>query len=43
LEKFHIKRILEEVSWNKMEASHILDITRPTLNAKIEKYELKRD
>lgn len=43
LEKFHIKRILEEVNWNKMEASHILDITRPTLNAKIEKYELKRD
>ena len=42
LEKYHIKRILEEVNWNKLEASHILDITRPTLNAKIEKYELVR-
>lgn len=42
LEKFHIKRILDEVNWNKLEASHILEITRPTLNAKIEKYELLR-
>ena len=42
LEKYHIKRILDEVNWNKLEASHILDITRPTLNAKIEKYELVR-
>jgi DNA-binding NtrC family response regulator len=42
LEKFHIKRILDEVNWNKLEASHILDITRPTLNAKIEKYSLLR-
>jgi len=42
LEKYHIKRILDEVKWNKLEASHILDITRPTLNAKIEKYNLVR-
>ena len=42
LEKYHIKRILDEVNWNKQEASHILDITRPTLNAKIEKYDLLR-
>jgi DNA-binding NtrC family response regulator len=42
MEKFHIKRILDEVNWNKLEASHILDITRPTLNAKIEKYSLVR-
>jgi two-component system response regulator AtoC len=42
LEKYHIKKILDEVNWNKMEASQILDITRPTLNAKIEKYELVR-
>jgi DNA-binding NtrC family response regulator len=42
LEKYHIKRILDEVNWNKLEASHILDITRPTLNAKIEKYNLVR-
>ena len=24
LEKYHIKRILDEVKWNKLEASHIL-------------------
>ena len=42
MEKYHIKRILDEVNWNKLEASHILDITRPTLNAKIEKYKLIR-
>ena len=42
MEKYHIKRILDEVNWNKLEASHILDITRPTLNAKIEKYNLVR-
>ena len=40
LEKYHIKRILDETKWNKLEASRILDITRPTLNAKIEKYNL---
>ncbi|MCX6320325.1 MAG: sigma-54 dependent transcriptional regulator [Bacteroidia bacterium] len=40
LEKYHIKRILDEVKWNKLEASRVLDITRPTLNAKIEKYNL---
>lgn len=40
LEKAHIKRILDEVKWNKIEASRVLDITRPTLNAKIEKYNL---
>ena len=42
LEKFHIERILEETSWNKVEASRILGITRPTLNAKIEKYEISQ-
>ena len=40
IEKYHIKRILDEVKWNKLEASRILDISRPTLNAKIEKYSL---
>jgi len=40
LEKYHIKHILDEVKWNKLEASRILEITRPTLNAKIEKYNL---
>jgi two-component system response regulator AtoC len=40
VEKFHIERILHETKWNKVEASRILEITRPTLNAKIEKYGL---
>lgn len=40
VEKYHIKHVLDEVKWNKVEASRILDITRPTLNAKIEKYNL---
>lgn len=40
VEKIHIKTILDKVHWNKVEASRILGITRPTLNAKIEKYNL---
>lgn len=43
LEKYHIKKILDEVNWSKQEASQILEITRPTLNAKIEKYDLVRN
>jgi DNA-binding NtrC family response regulator len=43
LEKFHIKRVLDELKWNKVEVARYLDITRPTLNAKIEKYDLKQD
>lgn len=43
VEKDHIQRILKAVHWSKQEASRILDITRPTLNAKIEKYKLKKD
>ncbi len=43
VEKYHIDRILKEVKWNKVEASRILEITRPTLNAKIEKYGLIRN
>jgi len=43
VEKWHIKEVLEAVDWNKLEASTILEITRPTLNAKIEKYGLKPD
>ncbi len=42
IEKEHIKKVLDSVGWNKMEASTILEITRPTLNAKIEKYGLKQ-
>lgn len=41
IEKVHIKKVLDRVKWNKQEASRILEITRPTLNAKIEKYGLK--
>jgi len=40
VEKEHIKKVLDAVNWNKMEASGILEITRPTLNKKIEKYSL---
>ena len=40
VEKKYIGRVLEMVKWNKVEASRILNITRPTLNAKIEKYKL---
>lgn len=42
VEKFHIKRILDETNWSKLEAARILGITRPTLNAKIEKYGLEQ-
>ena len=40
MEKNHIRHVLDVVKWNKLDASHILNITRPTLNAKIEKYNL---
>lgn len=43
IEKVHIKKVLDRVKWNKQEASRILEITRPTLNAKIEKYGLKHN
>jgi len=41
VEKKYIKQILFHVKWNKVEASRILGISRPTLNAKIKKYKLK--
>ena len=43
IEKIHIKQVLTKLNWNKLETSRILDISRPTLNAKIEKYELSPD
>jgi len=43
LEKFHIKRVLDELKWNKVEVAKYLDITRPTLNAKIERYNLVQE
>lgn len=42
IEKEHISHVLEFVGWNKQEASSVLGITRPTLNAKIDKYGLSR-
>jgi DNA-binding NtrC family response regulator len=41
IEKVHIQKVLDRLNWNKLEASRILDITRPTLNAKIDKYGLR--
>lgn len=41
IEKVHIKKVLDKLNWNKLEASKILEITRPTLNAKILRYGLK--
>ncbi len=42
VEKAHIAKVLAYVKWNKQKASSVLGITRPTLNAKIEKYNLMR-
>ncbi|PKP47122.1 MAG: Fis family transcriptional regulator [Bacteroidetes bacterium HGW-Bacteroidetes-11] len=41
IEKVHIQKVLDKLNWNKLEASRILEITRPTLNAKILRYGLK--
>jgi two-component system response regulator AtoC len=41
IEKVHIKKVLDKLNWNKLEASKVLEITRPTLNAKILRYGLK--
>ncbi len=43
VEKEHIGNVLNALRWNKQEASNALGITRPTLNAKIDKYGLKRE
>lgn len=43
VEKEHIGKVLDALKWNKQEASAALGITRPTLNAKIDKYGLKRN
>ncbi len=42
VEKEHIDLVLTYTGWNKQESAAILGITRPTLNAKIEKYGLRR-
>jgi two-component system response regulator AtoC len=41
LEKEHIKRILEHTRWHKGKVCKILGISRPALDRKIVKYELK--
>ncbi|MBW6490066.1 MAG: sigma-54 dependent transcriptional regulator [Lentimicrobium sp.] len=41
IEKNHIQKVLDKLNWNKLEASRVLEITRPTLNAKILRYGLK--
>ncbi|MDP2423170.1 MAG: sigma-54 dependent transcriptional regulator [Bacteroidales bacterium] len=41
VEKEHIKNVLDAIGWGKQEAARILEIARPTLNAKIDKYQLK--
>ncbi len=40
IEKEHIGKVLAATNWSKQEAAALLGITRPTLNAKIEKYGL---
>ena len=40
IEKIHIQKVLEATHWNKVKTSEILQITRPTLNNKIKRYEL---
>ncbi len=42
VEKEHIAETLQVLRWNKQETAAVLGITRPTLNAKIEKYGLKK-
>jgi sigma-54 dependent transcriptional regulator, acetoin dehydrogenase operon transcriptional activator AcoR len=40
-ERAHIMRVLEAVSWNKLEAARVLDISRGTLYRKIDEYRLE--
>jgi Nif-specific regulatory protein len=42
-ERDHILAILTEAEWNKTKASAVLDISRPTLDAKIKAYDLKKE
>jgi DNA-binding NtrC family response regulator len=43
LERRHISRVLAHTEWNKRRACAILDISRPTLDRKIEEYGLRRE
>jgi len=42
VEKKVILKVLEETSWKKSEAARLLGVSRPTLDAKIEAYQLER-
>ena len=43
IERRHIARVLAHTEWNKRRACAILDISRPTLDRKIEEYGLRRE
>jgi two-component system response regulator AtoC len=43
IERQHITRVLAHTEWNKRRACAILDISRPTLDRKIEEYGLRKD
>ncbi|MCX5742725.1 MAG: sigma-54 dependent transcriptional regulator [Proteobacteria bacterium] len=43
IERGHVARVLRHADWNKRRACAILDISRPTLDRKIEEYGLRRD
>ena len=43
IERRHIARVLAHTEWNKRRACAVLDISRPTLDRKIEEYGLKRE
>jgi DNA-binding NtrC family response regulator len=42
IERRHIERVLAHVGWNKRRACAVLDISRPTLDRKIEEYGIER-
>ena len=43
IERRHIARVLAHTDWNKRRTCAILDISRPTLDRKIEEYGLRKD
>ena len=43
IERRHIARVLAHTEWNKRRACAILEISRPTLDRKIEEYGLVRE
>jgi DNA-binding NtrC family response regulator len=43
IERRHISRVLSHTDWNKRRACAILDISRPTLDRKIEEYGLRKE